>query len=86
MISKPKECWSGESVGHWYTILLLPGFKQITCIGNPMVHIFNWTVWPSYVDWQERVCFIYIYIYIYNHPQTLLYHNSSMWLDTQAGI
>ena len=40
-----------------------------------------------YISPQSIVIYIYIYTYIVIHRQSIfLYHNASVWLDTQAGI
>ena len=76
--SKSEECCPWKSVVHCFTILLLSAhpkkvwswsytnlhhYKQIICVGSPVVHI--WTVGPWYVIINGRVYHIYIYIYIY---------------------
>ena len=48
-----------------------------------LVHIYI-SVYQSNVDVKGLYKYIYIYIYIFIHRQTVsLYHNSSVWLETE---
>ena len=70
-----------------------PLWTKYLDVGSPVLHIFNSTVWFSYIKINERdlhYIYIYIYIYIYTyiyiviHRQTVsLYYISCVWQDIQ---